>query len=698
MWKGRKRTESSDQVRYSRRCGRIMSRLRTMAIALPAVAVLFGTYLFFGTGHLGKFQTADEDLWFSNPTEGRVHEYWRAIQSGDWPATRINDKPGATTALLSGWFGIKTDAPDTGAKMIEDGKIVDRYDPVYYERVAYAFRQPLVAANGIVVLFIVWFVYAFSGSLPVALFSALFLFLSPILVGISQIVNPDATLWSIGAAALFGYFAYLRHLRYRYLIPATVFLGAALASKYTGAFLLFFGFFATFAYPFFFQSRFSDHRAAGRYFWEALFGFLFFLLGGILVFQIIMPAAFVDPTYVYKGTIGFRKAEDVTPILCVVGGAAGFALFDALVLRGWIMYFLMRIFRFLRYPLALGVSFFVAGMMMFLIANWGLDNRFRLADIPFDEGAGGEFRSLPVWARYLAQWKSLTFTIPPAALLPALFGMIMAPLLRLFRRTKRLVTRRDLFLVFSGTAFILFFFQAASLQRLLVHIRYSILLYPVMAVIGAVGMAIFFRIVGLLRNVPLRSALIGFVATFVVLGSLVSLRFAVPFYFNYTSDFLPKRFITAGAWGYGGYEAAQVLNALPNAEDLLVWSDYEGFCPFFKGQCIKGSVVKWHKGGTFEGVDYFVTSRRGMLRNKTVWKMITQSYDLVEHPAMWSLFIGDRPGNFVKIYETKEAVQEAWIRKWLDKTMEKQGWVPFEADVFPLSNEQQAILPDRLRY
>jgi hypothetical protein len=672
--------------------------LQRVAIAAPVLLLLLWTYLFFGIQHLGQFQTADEDLWFSNPTEGRVHEYWRAIQAHDWAETRINDKPGATTALLSGWLGNKVDAPDTGAKMIENNKIVDQYDPVYYEKVAFAFRLPLVVTNAVVILFIVWFVIAFSGSLSVGLMTAVFLYLSPILLGISQIVNPDATLWSFGAAALFGYLAYLRHLRYRYLIPATICLGAALASKYTGAFLLFFGFFVTFAYPFFFQERFTGHRAVGRYFWETIFGFLFFLGGGILVFAIIMPAAFVEPEYIYKGTIGFRKAEDVTPILQLIGGAAAFALFDAIALRGRIMHFLMRVFRFLRYPVVFATALFVAGMMGFLIVNWKLGNAFDLVNLPFDTGTGKAFRNLDEWVRYLAQWKSLVFTVPPVALFLALFGMVAVPLLRIFRRTKRLVTRRDLFLVFAGAAFILFFYQAASMQRLLVHVRYSILLYPVMAVLGAIGATILFRVLGLLQNIRLRSVLVGFLATLIVLGSLVSLEAGRPFYFNYTSDLLPKRFITAGAWGYGGYEAAQVLNALPNAEKLLVWADYEGFCPFFKGKCIKGSVVKWWQGGDFEGIDYFVTSRRGMLRNKTVWKMITQSYDAVERPPYWSLHIGDRPGNFVRIYKATEDIQRYWIRDWLDGKRRKKGWVPFEDDAFPLTNEQKAALPEHLWY
>ncbi|MEI9967005.1 MAG: hypothetical protein WDN67_05300 [Candidatus Moraniibacteriota bacterium] len=71
--------------------------------------------------------------------------------------------------------------------------------------------------------------------------------------------------------------------------------------------------------------------------------------------------------------------------------------------------------------------------------------------------------------------------------------------------------------------------------------------------------------------------------------------------------------MVTGAWGYGGYEAAQVLNALPNAKNLVVWSDYDGFCPFFVGKCMRGTTVKKYGAGDYRGIDYFVMTRRGKL-------------------------------------------------------------------------------------
>jgi len=722
---------------------------------VPTTFALLGLlwlYFVFGIHHIGKFQTSDEDLWFSNPSKGRVHEYWEAIQKGDWARTRINDKPGATTALLSGLLGMKADVPPE-AKMIENGNIIDRHDPVRYENAAYSFRLPIFIANGVLILFMFWFSYAMTGSRVTAILLSGGIALSPILIGISQIVNPDATLWSFGFASLLAWFAFLkgifpkrrtapeewpeekevlsgcRHivrrvikrfikrsfrsllrltwkdigyasLHFVYLVFSALFLGGALASKYTASFIMFFLPFAAFVFPFFLQERFVDRLDTAKYAIKAIFALAFLIVGGIAVFAVIMPAALLDHKYIYEGTIGFRRAEDVMPIIRIIAVGAASVLFDAIVLRGRVTHSLLRLTRFFRNPIVFATSTTVAGIIVFLLVNWGMNNRFGLADIPFDTGTGKDFRSLDDTQQHFAQWKSLVFTVPPAVLFPALFALAFAPWLRAFRATRRFMTRIELALVFLSSSFILLFYEAVMMQRLLAHVRYGILLYPVVVLLAAVGLSVAFR---LLRSVPWRIprwALVGSLGTAVFFGSLVSLNADRPFYFNYTSSLLPKWFITAGAWGYGGYEAAQELNRLPNAEKLLVWSDYEGFCPFFVGRCIKGSVVKWHKGGTFEGIDYFVVSRRGLMNNKTTWRNLTEKYAVIDkEDPFWSLHIGGRFPNFVEIYRTKDSVREQWVRNWLAKERTRgKRWLPAPDVEFPLSNEAESLIKDDLRY
>ena len=59
-------------------------------------------YFIFGVQHLAKFETADEHYWLYDAIDGRVHNYWEALSTGNWLGTRINDKPGITLAYVSG--------------------------------------------------------------------------------------------------------------------------------------------------------------------------------------------------------------------------------------------------------------------------------------------------------------------------------------------------------------------------------------------------------------------------------------------------------------------------------------------------------------------------------------------------------------------------------------------------------------------
>ena len=145
------------------------------------VAFFFILYLIVGIPHLGKFQTADEDLWFANPTEGRIHEYWRALKYGSWEDTRINDKPGVTTALLGGMLGLPYDQ-EPGKKMLRNGNLVDQFYPEYFETASFFYRLGIFLINGLLILIITWFIWKITENTFTTILTSLFLFLSPILL------------------------------------------------------------------------------------------------------------------------------------------------------------------------------------------------------------------------------------------------------------------------------------------------------------------------------------------------------------------------------------------------------------------------------------------------------------------------------------------------------------------------------------
>jgi hypothetical protein len=108
--------------------------------------------------------------------------------------------------------------------------------------------------------------------------------------------------------------------------------------------------------------------------------------------------------------------------------------------------------------------------------------------------------------------------------------------------------------------------------------------------------------------------------------------------------------------GSGSYEAAQYLNTLPNAEQLLVWTDKDGVCKFFIGKCRRGFGN--YNERRQEGLDYIVVSSGRESRTSKIVIGQTNSgvptirydqYYRKETPAH-EILINGRKSQFVKIY------------------------------------------------
>jgi len=177
----------------------------------------------------------------------------------------------------------------------------------------------------------------------------------------------------------------------------------------------------------------------------------------------------------------------------------------------------------------------------------------------------------------------------------------------------------------------------------LATIRYSIMLYPLVATLAAIG------IIEILKSFKLKSWLSLGIFAIAIWTSTLSLKGIEPFYFNYANDLLPKDKVITSAWGYGGYEAALFINhQAPNSKDLIVWADYDGFCPFFSGQCIKDSDIKWVGFKTTNEISYYVVTPRGSAKLKSTWDKIRQN---INEQPVWTLEIGNRSDNYIRVYK-----------------------------------------------
>jgi len=202
--------------------------------------------------------------------------------------------------------------------------------------------------------------------------------------------------------------------------------------------------------------------------------------------------------------------------------------------------------------------------------------------------------------------------------------------------------------------FSIIYFVSLLYSNVLTNPRYCIMLYPLFAFLTALGAN---EIVSDLKDAYKKYALY-ITSVIIIFFGLISLWQIKPFYFNYTNSLLPHKFIITDSWGYGEYEASQYLNSLPNSENLMIWSDRSAICQFLKAGCIRDYKIDITKTRP----DYFVISKRGSMRHKFEWKYpelankgnLEYYEDNLINNYEWSLFINDRPENFVKIIKTEE--------------------------------------------
>lgn len=610
------------------------------------LAVVVAVYLFFAWQHLTKFETADEHYWVADSVIGRIQKYWGAVghglKTGNWDGTYVNDKPGISLAYVSG-IGMLFDA-DPMAKFAEKGKAYRIYRPDESEKMFLRYRLPQVIFTALMGVYFFWAIRKITGKNLMALLSVLLILWSPIILGISQIVNPDSLLWIFSFATLLAFNLFLKTGSAKQALLAAWWLGWAFLSKYAALIFVPFLFVMSVAYYFYgLAPAERDHRRVAR-----IFGAYPFIVGlALLIFMVFLPATFRHPDYIFGTTIRFDQLGSMVLALALVDGLL---LIDALRFKSRNLFRLIDLVRPLHW-LATGLIFGLIGLILVMaIANWANDSNFlNLPPLEFDSGRSPEFQKLALWQQIFLQVKPLAFSLTPVVLL----GLIAFWGRAMFR-----FEQRD-FLPWVMTWFLVPFYLAVTNEDLLVNIRYSIIVYPMLSLIAAFGI---YEIGSLeKRSLAVKTAILAAVAGF----SLLSLNSIRPWYFNYTNDLLTKDKLITGAWGYGGYEAAQYLNSLPKAEENLIWTDYRGVCTFYKGPCIDGSnILGWKRDPAISGkpIEYFVRTRRGKILNKKEWiKLEGQLYVDVYDEPVWRLIIGGRGGNYVTIYPHARRTDSAGI-------------------------------------
>jgi 4-amino-4-deoxy-L-arabinose transferase-like glycosyltransferase len=526
------------------------------SITLIIICFLF---LIFGMHHLGQFMTVDEPKWVNT----RVPQLYDALSKGDLEGTFINDKPGVLPAFLSGFVNFFLNH--------------DYYknNPLIYGQYLFWWRLPILIFN----FFMLFLVYFFTKKLLNKGYSLLItglIVLNPILIGISQIVNPDATLWSVGFLTFLTFFLYLKSNNKKYIYYSGIFFGLALISKY----------FASIFYIIFFLTIYVEyllkHTSRGQFYQRCLDIGLLYLIS-LATYTLLFPATWVNIQQIIRGTIGAGILSS---------GIVYFLIFlvliftELLLLKGKISAYFRKRFdigKILIFIFSLSTFFIFIILMVNVISNNIFFDFNRYIFFEYEK------RTMDILNNIIASLYSTLFTLT----IPLIIGLFF--FITIIFKKNDVVYEKNKLLLLSIFVIFFVFILGSSIGGFFVDARYQILLYPLYAILGS------FVLLSIFKNKK--------ITFFVLLASLLSVVFSMPHYFHYNNFLNIKNYTIAEAWGAGGYELAQIMNKLPNAGDTTVWVDREGFAEFFVGKSYWRAEID--PFGEDYQVDYLILTKGG---------------------------------------------------------------------------------------
>lgn len=600
--------------------------LKRYALFAIIVITLF-TNLGLGLSRLGNYSSVDEPYW----TYGRITKFWNGIKAHKWKTTSVNDKPGITVAILSGAGLIKIDPmPYKGLR--GDPKTDEQLHDI--NTINFFFRLPIF----LFCVFLLPLFYILLRKLfdeMTAVLAYIFISLSPVLLGIALIINPDSLLWIFLPLSILSYFVYQKLSEKKYLVLCGILLGLALLTKYVANILYIFFFLLPFL-EYLFVAEKPDLLA---YLKKSAFDYMAIIGLSMVVFFMLYPATWVNPQLLLDGTFLSKAFQTTWPIFALL---VALIMLDSLALKGkitiWTLNLLAQRKQFL---MRITAGIFLLGILFVLYNTYShmslIDTEGTLAS---PKGAGDGSRLFVYADKMIADIFSLIFAISPLALLSFIGALTLS-----FK--KKWTDSYEAKIVFYLTGFILFYYLASTVNSVVATVRYQIALYPLAFIIAAIGLSHILSLEKIRKYTPLY-----IVATIVFLVSLTSLFFVKPYYFTYASSLLPERyFVNLKDMGDGSYEAAQYLNARPHPETLTVWSDKGAVCAVFKGKCIIGFTDKRVKGVDF---DYVVVSSGRKSRTLKMSNNAHTNIDFKESYASentdFKVTLDGRPNNYVKVF------------------------------------------------
>jgi hypothetical protein len=602
------------------------------------VTLTVGLFLFLGLWRVGHFSAVDEPLW----TFDRIPKFWQNVEQLTWSRTRISDKPGITVAYFSGIGLLSVNPLEYKSQYWDEPKWREHYDITDMNA---AFRAPLVIVTGLLLLLFFFLIERLTGRTKGVL-ATILIGTSPMLLGISRIINPDALLWSFVPLSLLSYLVYKKNRAPRFLYLAGIFLGLSLLTKYVSNILFVFFFGLTFLE---YMLRSKKERLAElphQFFKRAGIDFLILSFSAIATMYLFYPALWVSFHSLLRATFLSDAFVKVWPFFF---GLIAFLIADYILFRNRIIGTILDFLTRFKLIIVRGITvFFLLCVAIALYNTW---TNMSLIDFPSiisaPKTAYNKFGFFPV---FVANFYPLLFGVTPIVLVFSLLGIIRL----LFRKMTRTTDK----IIFIGVLFILFYYLGTTINKVAAMARYQIILYPIIALIAGCSIGNALRM--LKRDVYHFSESRKFrsIMVTVVFGiSLISVWLIKPFYLAYASSLLPEPYyLDIKDMGTGSFEASEYLNSLPNAKDISVWADKKGVCANFVGHCFTNFDFTKLKGKTF---DYVIISAGREKRTTTLLARrispdvihFEKYYSRAESDAEFALRLGGRQADYIRIFK-----------------------------------------------
>ena len=606
--------------------------IKNKIITILVFISIFASSLYFGLPRLKNFSGVDEPYW----SYDRVPKFWQSVKDQKWKSTNICDKPGIPLAIISG-AGlpfISENIKDLG-KLRYDQKTVPELNAI--RDIYYKLRFPVFIFTLLSLPLFYFLLKKLLGD-TTAKFATIFIGFSPVLLGISLIINSDAILWILTALSTLSLFVFLKDNQKKYLILSGILLGLSVITKYV-ANILFVYFFFIFLLEYILHAH--KNIEIKKYLRESLQNYLILLFVAMLTAFVFFPATWVKFSVLINATLGNAVFASTWPIFV---GIIGLLALDTLALKAKLSSAVFGFFIKYKQLLIKIISgvFLALSLLIFLHVYAGV-HLFDIHGLISSPKGIGEGNILQKYVgAILADLYSLFFSISPIILFLFLFSVF-----KLFQKKE---LERDTITTVYLVIFILIFYLGSAVNDVVTTVRYQIMTYPLVFVLAAIGAKQFWQIEKIKKVFPVWSGYL--LAILVLLTSLVFIR---PNFLAYASEILPKNLIVnLKGMGEGSFEAGSYLNNLPGAHEMTIWSDKGAVCEAFVGKCYIDFKNKTFKENQF---DYFVVSTDRMSRSIKMSNGEIAGVDFKKlydyQNPQFEFVIGGRNVNFVKVIKNK---------------------------------------------